>query len=389
MAKTIGIFTSIRSEYGPLKPLIRALAADNHFHVQLLVGGAHLLDSFGRTITEIEQDGLRIHSLFPFIREKNGVVEPIWNSLGRLQTMIGQYLEQDRPDLLLVLGDRFELLPVATAALLSNTPLAHISGGETTEGAIDNQVRHALTKLAHLHFPACAAYGHNILQMGEEPWRICISGEPSLDDVSTMSYIPAADLFESIGIPEQSKVIIMTFHPETIANDISPEFIESVIRGILTVGEFVVVATAANFDEGGVEINHRLEEMSVLFAARLRFIKSLGKLKYYSLMRHAKLIIGNSSSGLIEAQSFGLPVLNVGKRQAGRLANPNVLHCSADTESVLSSMAAALHGDFRANFDAMPNIYGDGRAVERIVSCLRNIDFGRLFLKRDVFSVGR
>jgi GDP/UDP-N,N'-diacetylbacillosamine 2-epimerase (hydrolysing) len=381
---SLAIFTSIRSEYGLLKPIIRAAVADDRFKVDLLVGGAHLSAEYGFTIQEILDDGFQIADKFPFLSATNS---PTWHtdSLGKLQQQMGVWLKKNNPNYLLLLGDRFELLPVATSALLNSTPLAHLSGGETTEGAIDNQVRHALSKMSHLHFPATEVYKKNLMQMGEESWRICVSGEPGLDDILSLDYISRDELLKDLNLDLDRPVICSTFHPETIDNQINPAFLKKLFEQLILQTNYSVVVTASNFDRGGAEINCCLEELAKN-NPRVRFVKSLGKRKYYSLMKISHLMIGNSSSGIVEAQSFNLPVLNVGKRQKGRLSNACVIHVDTDAQAVISAIGAIDENDFKSSYFNKANIYGDGKASMRIINFLHDSSGKNLLMKKDIFG---
>lgn len=379
--KNIAVFTSIRSEYGLLSPLIRQIESSKLFDLCLLVGGAHLLEEYGETINQIKKDGFRITETFDFL-DRNTSKDFSTRSIGKLQQQIGEYFYSNRPDLLIVLGDRYELIPVATSALLNNIPIAHISGGETTEGAIDNQIRHALTKMSHLHFPATETYKHNILKMGEEEWRVCVSGEPGLDEVLNMNYIEKKDLYSDLGLKMGKKTICCTFHPQTIDNKVNAAFVKNVLLEINK--NFQVLVTASNFDNGGKEINEMLENVSIE-NENIVFIKSLGQKRYYSLLKYADVMIGNSSSGLVEAQSFNLPVINVGNRQKGRLSNLNVINCDIDVIEIIKKMEYSMSNHFKSTFYGVPNIYGDGNACNRILSFLEELPSNNLFIKKDCF----
>lgn len=381
--KNIAFFTSIRSEYGLLSPLIRAIDSSSEYDLKLLVGGAHLLAEYGTTINQIISDGFPITQKFDFL-EVDSSKDFSTRSLGNLQTQIGEYFYLNPPDLLFILGDRYELIPVATAALLNNIPIAHISGGETTEGAIDNQIRHALTKMAHLHFPATETYKNNILKMGEEKWRVCVSGEPGLDEVLKMQYISKEELYIDLGLDLNKKTICCTFHPQTIDNKIDAGFVENVLIKIISDFDFQILVTASNFDNGGKEINNRLEKLSKEYD-RIIFVKSLGQKRYYSFLKYIDLMIGNSSSGLVEAQSFNLPVVNVGDRQKGRLSNINVINCSIEIDDVISAINLSLTDEFKKSFTGAQNIYGDGKSCDRIVNFLKEINESNLFIKKDAF----
>ena len=381
--KVIALFTSARSEYGLLKPLIERLILSKKFIVKLLVGGAHLLEEQGFTINEIIEDGFAIDHQFPYASSDNSR-ESIIRSNGLLQLQLADYFAQNKIDLLIVLGDRSELIPVVSSSMLLEIPIAHISGGEVTEGSTDNQVRHAVTKMSHIHFPATETYKSNILRMGEEEWRICVSGEPGLDSILTMDFPSKEDLYSSLKLSTAKTTILATLHPETIENEITADFIQNLIKGILQNKDTQLLFTASNLDHGGAIINEVIEKLS-LENENLIFVKSLGKLRYYSMLKYADILIGNSSSGLVEAQSFNLPVLNIGKRQNGRLRNLNVIDVSADLSEILTSIKKAESPEFKNNFYSEKNIYGDGNACEKIVTYLESVNFEKLNFKKSTF----
>jgi UDP-hydrolysing UDP-N-acetyl-D-glucosamine 2-epimerase len=308
-------------------------------------------------------------------------------SMALLGTEIGEYFTAQVPDMLVVLGDRFELLPVVSAALVMNIPISHISGGDVTEGAIDNQVRHALTKMANLHFPTNEGSGLNLLRMGEEAWRICVAGELGLDSVLTMDYIPKERLFSELDLHPEGQVFCATFHPETIHNDITGAFVADTLKEVL--GHFprvCMVVTAANFDSGGQDINDAIGKMAA-GEPRIRFVKSLGKTRYFSLLKYADLVLGNSSSGLVEVQSFNVPVVNIGKRQQGRLANPNVVHVEANTVKVVQAIQYALSDAFRSEYYDKINLYGKGDTAATIANFIAsNIGDHNLLMKKTIFN---
>ncbi len=380
----IAVFTSIRSEYGLLSPLIELIESEPNFELELLVGGAHLLSQYGETINQIRTDGHSIKAIFDFIDDQK-LKEFSTNSISKLQQLIGKYFSVNKPDLLIVLGDRYELIPVAMSALLYHIPMAHISGGETTEGAIDNQIRHALTKLSHLHFPATQIYKENIIKMGEEDWRICVSGEPGLDGILSIDYISKADLYEDLGLDISKKTICCTFHPQTIDNKIDADYVRNLLESIVSTFDLQILTTASNFDDGGNKINEMLVKLSSI-NSRIKYVSSLGQRRYYSFLKYADLMLGNSSSGLVEAQSFNLPVVNVGDRQKGRLANLNVINTSLQYDSIIDSIRFAFSEEFKVQYFNKQNIYGDGKASRRIVDFIKkNISSPNIFIKKDIF----
>jgi GDP/UDP-N,N'-diacetylbacillosamine 2-epimerase (hydrolysing) len=381
--QNIAIFTSIRSEYGLLSPLIRSIQENPSFNLFLIVGGAHLSKKYGETIQQIEEDGFPISAICPFLNHDDSQ-NSVTNSLSKLQEQIGSHLSSNKIDLLIVLGDRFELIPVVLSAILFNIPIGHISGGETTEGAIDNQIRHAITKLAHLHFPATETYKKNILKMGEEEWRVCVSGEPGLDEILNIDYLTKFELYSILGLSTVKKTICCTFHPQTIDNAISPDFISQLLIRITNTMDFQILVTASNFDHGGDKINEMLERISET-NQHIIYIQSLGQKKYYSLLKYAEIMLGNSSSGLVEAQSFNLPVINVGNRQKGRLANPNVFNTNVDTEEIINAIEYVQSDFFRQSYLDQSNIYGEGNACKKIIDFIQHLPDKNLLSKKDIF----
>jgi GDP/UDP-N,N'-diacetylbacillosamine 2-epimerase (hydrolysing) len=373
----VAVFTSSRADYGLFRPLLKLLNDDPGFALSLLVGGSHLSRRFGYTKTEIETDGFRIGAEFDFLADPPEG-DYLTRSLANLQLEIGAWLDVNRPDWIIVLGDRFELLAVAAAALLTKTPLAHISGGDITEGAIDNQVRHAVSKMAAIHFPATDAAKEVLLSLGEEEWRICLAGEPGLDQIATMDFMPRDALFAELDLDPGRPTAIVTFHPDTLTNCIDANFVKAVVNELLIHG-LQIIATGSNFDAGGDEINAALENTE---NSRFKFKMSLGQRRYYSIMRYATLMVGNSSSGIVEAQSFNLPVIDVGSRQSGRASNANVLHVEANISAVRDAIPEALGEGFAHCFSKSANIYGDGQASRRIIAFLKEMAGENLLQKR-------
>jgi len=373
----VAVFTSSRADYGPLRPLLKLLKQDSDFELLLLVSGSHLSRRFGYTKSEIVADGFSIDAEFDFLADPEDS-DFLTQSLSKLQLQIGAWLCNNRPDWIIVLGDRFELLAVASAALLIKVPLAHISGGDITEGAIDNQVRHAITKIASVHFPATEAAKQVLLSLGEEEWRIHLVGEPALDQIAEMQLIPKPELFAGLGLDSERQTAIMTFHPDTITDVITPDFVKTITRKLIASG-LQIIATGSNFDAGGDEINRTLAKID---DPSFKFKMSLGQQRYYSMLQYSSLLIGNSSSGIIEAKSFNIPVMDIGTRQLGRLSNANVLHVEADVDAIGRALQHALSPEFAESFQNCPNVYGDGKASGRIIAHLKRLSGENLLQKR-------
>lgn len=378
--RTIGVVTSSRADYGIYRPLLQALAADPELDLALYVTGMHLVPEHGLTLTAIEADG------FPIAERIEGLLADdsacgIAESMGLTTLGFARAFARSRPDLLLVLGDRFEMHAAALAALPFNLTMAHIHGGELTAGAIDDALRHSLTKLSHLHFVATEAYAARVRQLGEEPWRVTVSGAPGLDALA--GFVPLADreLERRIGLPLDPAPLLVTFHPVTL----SPGQVEEQVGELLAALDqsgLPVVFTAPNADAGGRRIAAMLTE-HVATRANTRLVTSLGSAGYFSLMARAAAMVGNSSSGLIEAPSFALPVVNIGDRQEGRVRGANVLDVGHGREEIAVAIARAIAPAFRQGLVGRPNPYGDGRAAGRILEVLKTISLdGRLLKKR-------
>jgi len=380
-ARRIGVVTVSRSDYGHLRPVLEALRRAPDLELLLLVAGMHLASEFGLTVRDIEADGFPISARVEMLGGGD-TPEAVAAATGRGVAGFGEAFARLRPDVVVVLGDRFEMLAAAVAALPFALPVAHIHGGELSEGAMDNQIRHAITKLAHLHFASAEPHARRIAAMGEEPWRIHTVGAPGLDRVATTEPLSRAALARELGLPEAGPWLLVTFHPVTLEYRDTAAHIDELLAAIEKTDGFIVI-TYPNADTSGRLIIERIEEFAARHPRRCRLAKSLGERLYLSLLRHADLMIGNSSSGLIEAPSFGLPVVNVGARQRGRLRGANVIDVEPSREDILRGIEAAQALPFRARARAAANLYGDGHAAPRIVDVLRSVPIdARLVQKR-------
>jgi UDP-hydrolysing UDP-N-acetyl-D-glucosamine 2-epimerase len=371
--RRIAVVTVARSDWGHLGPVLTALRAAPDVRLLLFVGGTHLSEAFGRSVDLIEADGWAIDERIEML-EPSDAPEAIAASIGRGVAGFGHAYARHRPDLVLVLGDRFEMLAAAAAALPFVLPVAHLHGGEVTEGAIDNQIRHAITKCAHLHFVSAKPHARRVAAMGEEAWRIHNVGAPGLDRIRTTRLLSRAELAGRLGVAADDRWLIVTYHPATLEYQETGRHTDELLAALEKV-DAACVMTYPNADTAGRTIMGRLEE----FAGRhdrVRLARNLGDDVYLSLLRHADAMVGNSSSGLIEAPSFELPVVNVGARQAGRLRAANVVDVGPDRDEIVSGIEAALAPTFREGLRGMANPYGDGHAAERIVHVLRTVDLG-------------
>jgi UDP-hydrolysing UDP-N-acetyl-D-glucosamine 2-epimerase len=380
-ARRIGVVTVSRSDYGHLRPVLEAIRRAPDLELLVFAAGMHLAPEFGLTVRDIEADGLPIAARIEMLGGAD-TPEAVASATGRGVAGFGAAFARQRPDLLVVLGDRFEMLAAAVAALPFALPVAHIHGGEVSEGAMDNQIRHAITKLAHLHFASAESHARRIASMGEEPWRIHTVGAPGLDRLATTELLSRSALARELGLPEAGPWLLVTFHPVTLEYRDTGVHIDELLAALEKTDGFLLL-TYPNADTSGRLIMERIEDFAARHPGRCRVAKSLGERIYLSLLRHADLMVGNSSSGLIEAPSFGLPVVNVGARQRGRLRGVNVMDVEPSREDILRGIESAQAPAFRARARAAVNPYGDGRAAPRIVEVLRAVSLdARLVQKR-------
>ena len=378
--RTIGVVTVGRSDYGILLPILRRIEAEPELALHLIVSGAHLAPEFGRTVAAIEQDGLAIGDRVTMLLSGD-TPEAVAISLGLGTIGFAQALARRRPDLLLVVGDRFEVLAAVSAALPFNIPVAHVHGGEVTAGAFDDALRHAITKLSHLHFVAMEEYARRVIQMGEEPWRVIVSGAPALDYLQSTPLLEAYTLEAQLGLCLTPPPLLVTYHPVTREPDQTAWQINELLEALKASG-LPAIVTAPNADPARSMIASRLAAFATQ-APRAWFVPNLGTPVYFSLMARAAAMVGNSSSGIIEAPSLGLPVVNIGTRQHGRVRASNVIDVGYDRQAILEGIRRAVQPEFRDRLKGCLNPYGHGQASDLIVQRLKTIPLdARLTNKR-------
>jgi len=381
--RTIGVVTGARSEYGLLFPLLKAISSDSALRLKLFVTGMHLSPDFGLTLREIERDFEITERVEMLVA--SDTPEAISKSIGLGMIGFAQTYTHHRPDILLVLGDRFEILAAVTAALPFAIPVAHIAGGEATEGAIDDAIRHSISKMSHLHFVSLDEYRRRLIQMGEEPWRITISGEPGLDNLSAIPDLSTDELEQRIGMSLDPATLLVTFHPVTLEFGQGESQIGELLAALDVVG-MPVVFTAPNADTEGRIIVRRIQEF-VQQHPNSRLVTSLGTAAYFSMMRRSAAMVGNSSSGIIEAASFELPVVNIGSRQRGRFFPRNVIHCEPSAKAIETVIRRAVSLEFRSGLQGLVNPYGDGKAAPKIIKVLKAVPLDGTLLKKPFFVV--
>lgn len=379
--RTIGVVTTSRADFGIYRPLLRAIRETPGMQLHLIVSGAHLSPDLGRTVCEIEAEGFAIGDRVEMLLASD-TPEGIAASMGLGVIGFAHSFQRFRPDILVVLGDRFEMHAAALAALPFVLPVAHHGGGEVTQGAIDEGLRHSMTKLAHLHFPATEAYARRIVQMGEEPWRVTVSGALSLDNLRDFTPLSPGELQQRAGIPLPERgFLLVTFHPATLEYQDAGRQADELLAALDQVG-LPALITLPNADTAGREVRQRV----LAFARRqpnVAAVENLGTQAYFTAMSLAAAMVGNSSSGIVEAPSFGLPVVNIGTRQQGRLRAANVVDIGCGREEIASAVRRAISSEFRQTLRGLANPHGDGHGAERIIARLSEVELDtRLVRKR-------
>ena len=369
MKRKIAVVTSSRADYNHLYWPLRELAGHSEVDLQLIAMGPHLSPEFGSTVTEIEQDGFRVAERIECLLSSDSDVG-MAKTIGLATLSLADALARMRPDLLLVIADRYEMLAPASVALALRIPLAHIEGGEISEGAIDDAVRNALTKLSHLHFTSTEFARSRVIAMGEEPWRVHCVGAPSLDHLHRRTLWTREQVSRHLSVDLTTAPILVAYHPTTILRDTTGE-VEALFFALETLQEPLLFCHP-NADAGSRLILDRIRRF-LQAHHNARLFTNLNPIAYWSLMPHTAFLLGNSSSGIMEAASFRLPAVDVGIRQRGRERGRNVLHAEASHESILEQVATAQSLQFRSSLKGMTNLYGDGHAAERICEVLTSV----------------
>lgn len=367
MKQSIAVLTATRAEYGLLRPVIRALKDSECFEVKLLVTGAHLSSMFGLTVHEIEEDGYKIDKAVDILLQGSNSA-CISKSMGLALIGFGEYFEEAQIDYLLVLGDRYETLAVCCAAMNAGIPIIHLHGGETTEGAIDEAVRHSITKMSFLHFTSTEAYRKRVIQLGEDPERVFNVGATGIENALKEPKCSREELESAIGMKLTGNFGVVTFHPVTLEGN-SVEQCRILLKSIAHFKNLQFIITGSNADYGGDKINEMLQDYAKV-NDNACFVYSLGMKRYLSALQYATFVMGNSSSGIIEAPSFGIPTVNIGNRQRGRLQAQSVINCEVQEKDIIEATELAISEKFRNMAKKVKNPYGDGNTSEKIVKIL-------------------
>jgi len=374
--RTIAVVTTSRADYSHLYWPLRALRDHPDVDLKLIVMGPHLSPEFGSTVREIENDGFTIHGRVECLLSSDtdvGMAKTIGIAILGLADLLGQL----RPDLLLLIADRYEMLAPASVALALRLPIAHIEGGEVSEGAIDDAVRNALTKMSHIHFTSTHAARSRVIAMGEEPWRVHRAGAPSLDHLVKSRIYSRVELEDTLNVSLEQGTLLVAYHPVTLLEDTTEE--ASALFSALAVTEGQILFCYPNADAGSRSLIQRTQEF-VADRGHGRIFTNLDALTYWSLLANVDLLLGNSSSGIMETASFALPTVNIGMRQQGRERARNVIDVDPRHQAIVDGITLARSPAFRASLAGMENPYGDGHASERIVYTLTSVALDQTLL---------
>lgn len=375
--KKLVFVTGTRAEYGLLRPVLQKAFSDPELECQLLVTGAHLREDFGTTVNEIERDGFPIAAKLDILRFGHSR-EAVVQSVGLAVRLFGEWFATNPCDACVLLGDRYEMFAVASAAMLQNVPVVHISGGDVTYGAQDDAFRHCITKMASLHFPYCEQYRLRLLRMGEEPERVFNVGALGAENIHELKLLSKEELSEKFGFDFKKKYALVTYHPETLSSEPPKVQLSHLLTVLEEYPDLGLCITKANADVGGFEINAVLEQFAKRHA-RVLLVSSMGVQGYLSAMKGSCAVIGNSSSGVVETPEFGVPCVNIGQRQAGRIQCKNVISCEGDAASIRTAMAQALSPAFQSKASRTQSPFYRPDTSGKILELTKNaIDSGLL-----------
>jgi GDP/UDP-N,N'-diacetylbacillosamine 2-epimerase (hydrolysing) len=384
MNRKICVITGTRAEFGLLSWLMKDIKAEPSLDLQVIVTGTHLSPEFGLTYQEIEQSGFSIDAKVEMLLSGDTSVA-VTKSIGLGMIGFADAYEQLKPDMILLLGDRFEIFAAAAAAHIAGIPVAHLHGGETTEGAFDEALRHSITKMSHLHFVAAPEYQKRVIQLGEHPDRVFLVGGLGVDAIKRLHLLNREDLETSIDFKLSNKNLLVTFHPVTLDGNGSARQMSELLHVLDELVDTNLIFTMSNSDTGGRELTKMVESF-VATHGNARLYSSLGQLRYLSCVKCVDGVIGNSSSGLTEVPSLGVGAINIGDRQKGRLSASSVIHCDPTSDSIRRAINNLYEPSFQSSLTRVTNPYGNGGACKKIIQVLINHNFNTL-LKKSFFDL--
>ncbi|GFZ33724.1 UDP-N-acetyl glucosamine 2-epimerase [Clostridium zeae] len=379
--RKIAVVTGTRAEYGLLKNIMLKIDQDEELELALVVTGTHLSEKYGKTVDEIINDGFDISKSVDILMEDTDSKIKTAKEMAKALDKLTDIFNEVAPDLLLILGDRYEVFSAAAAAMAMNIPIAHISGGEITEGAMDEQIRHSITKMAHIHFPGAKVYADNIKAMGEESWRIFNVGDPGIENIKLTKLMSQEELEKQLGVCVDEDTILITYHPVTLEINQVDEQISNLIEALSQIDKKMII-TYPNADNGGDIIIEAIEEFKDKYPDKVFLHKNLGSLRYLSVMNLCGAIVGNSSSALVEAPFMKKPVVNIGNRQKGRLKASNIIDTTYDSVDILMAINQCFSNEFAKIVEDTRSLYGEGNTSDEIVTILKTIELGENLIKK-------
>ena len=379
MKRKICVVTGTRAEYGLLYWLLKEIEADKELELQLIATGMHLSPEFGLTYKEIEKE-FKINKKIEMLLSSDTSVG-ISKSMGLAQISFAESYDELKPDIVIVLGDRYEIFSATSAAMIARIPIAHIHGGEKTEGAFDESIRHSITKMSHLHFAATEEYKNRVIQLGEHPSRVFNVGGMGIENIKRLKLLSKDEFEKSIEFRLNIKNILVTFHPVTLENSTAKEQFQQLLDAIDELEDTNIIFTKANSDTDGRVINQMIDEYVTKNSHKSIVFTSLGQLRYLSALQYVDAVVGNSSSGLAEAPSFKIGTINIGDRQKGRIKASSVIDCEPNKDSVLKSFEKLYSKEFQETLKTTINPYGNGCVSKKIVEILKSVDLGNILKK--------
>lgn len=385
--KRVAVITSTRAEFGLLMPVIKELKKyeDNSFKCELVVTGTHLKTEFGHTVDEIIKSGFQPDAEIEIPVDSRNALDISHNQAVSLE-LFTKFFVKKKYNGILILGDRYEMLVIAIAAGNTHTPIFHMCGGDTTEGAVDEWIRHSITKMSYLHFPTNTESYKRVIQLGESPDRVFNFGSTSIDNIIHSANMSKADALKSLGLND-CRYAICTYHPVTMENSDIKELINEFLGAIKAYPDIEFIVTKSNADQGGAEINKLLDEAESKID-NLHVYTSLGVVRYLSLMKYAEFVLGNSSSGIIETPAFKVPTVNIGDRQRGRLQSESIINCTEDKESIAGAIDKAMSKEHKEVCSKVVSPYGSGDASEQIAKKIYDIVIeDKINLKKKFYDI--
>ena len=382
--RKICVITGTRAEFGLLRPLIELIANDRELQLQLIATGMHLSPEFGYTLNEITEAGFMVDKKVECLLSSDSSIG-VSKTIALAISGFADVLAELTPDLVVVLGDRTEILGAVIATAMANIPIAHLHGGETTEGAYDEAIRHSITKFSHLHFTSTEAYRKRVIQLGEHPDTVFNVGAIGLDAIKKLPLLDKASFEQAIGFKLKERNILITYHPVTLEKEAPIETFENILTALDELTDTALIFTHANSDKNGRIINRMITEYVSSHKDKAVEFKSLGQLRYLSALQYVDFVIGNSSSGILEVPAFYIPTINIGDRQKGRICNESVINSNNSLEDIKKSITFALDKTFREKIQQQELLYGNGTAAGKILQIIK--EHNHISIKKSFYNI--